>query len=164
LRQHLSQIGDCHERTGGGEVLSLPGEQLHDDAVDRAGDRPEFERHLGVVQVGLGGVENPRTPMFTFEILKSLSLFLIAGVCEIGGGWLMWQWLRNSKPGWWGLVGALILMLYGVIPTLQAAHFGRTYAVYGGFFIVPIIFYNLVQHLVAGVVDRLLFKKDALPN
>ena len=69
-------------------------------------------------------------------LAKSLSLFVIAGVCEIGGGWMMWKCLRDHWPGWWGFVGALILMLYGVIPTLQPSHFGRVYAVYGGFFIV----------------------------
>ncbi len=69
-------------------------------------------------------------------ILHSLSLFIVAGVCEIGGGWLTWKWLRDDKPGWWGLVGAVVLILYGIIPTLQASHFGRVYAVYGGFFIV----------------------------
>jgi small multidrug resistance family-3 protein len=41
-----------------------------------------------------------------------------------------------GRPGWWGLIGGLVLVLYGVIPTLQASHFGRVYAVYGGFFIV----------------------------
>ena len=61
---------------------------------------------------------------------------MLAGLCEIGGGWLMWQWLREKKPGWWGFAGALVLMLYGVIPTFQLSHFGRVYAVYGGFFIV----------------------------
>jgi drug/metabolite transporter superfamily protein YnfA len=30
----------------------------------------------------------------------------------------------------------MILVLYGVIPTFQPAHFGRVYATYGGFFIV----------------------------
>jgi len=69
-------------------------------------------------------------------VLRSLSLFLIAGVCEIGGGWLMWKCLRDEKPAWWGVLGAVILILYGIIPTLQASHFGRIYAVYGGFFIV----------------------------
>jgi small multidrug resistance family-3 protein len=69
-------------------------------------------------------------------ILKSFSLFMIAGVCEIAGGWLMWKWLRDDKTAWCGLAGAVILMLYGVVPTLQASHFGRIYAVYGGFFIV----------------------------
>ncbi len=68
--------------------------------------------------------------------LRSLSLFLIAGVCEIAGGWLVWKWLRDDRPVWWGLLGGVVLILYGIIPTLQAAHFGRVYAVYGGFFIV----------------------------
>ena len=72
----------------------------------------------------------------TAMVIRSLALFLVAGVCEIGGGWLMWKWLRDDRPGWWGLVGACVLILYGVIPTLQASHFGRVYAVYGGFFIV----------------------------
>lgn len=70
------------------------------------------------------------------NVSKSLLLFLLAGICEIGGGWLMWKWIRDDKPSWWGLIGAVILMLYGVIPTLQASHFGRIYAAYGGFFIV----------------------------
>ena len=67
---------------------------------------------------------------------RSLALFVVAGVCEIGGGWLVWKWLRDSKPSWWGLAGAVVLILYGIIPTLQTAHFGRVYAAYGGFFIV----------------------------
>jgi small multidrug resistance family-3 protein len=69
-------------------------------------------------------------------VLRSVTLFVIAGLCEIGGGWLMWQWLREHRPTVWGGIGALVLILYGVVPTLQTAHFGRVYAVYGGFFIV----------------------------
>jgi small multidrug resistance family-3 protein len=67
---------------------------------------------------------------------RSVSLFLVAGICEIAGGWLVWKWLRDGKPSWWGLAGAVILILYGIIPTFQTSHFGRVYAVYGGFFIV----------------------------
>jgi small multidrug resistance family-3 protein len=72
----------------------------------------------------------------TSSVVRSVILFALAGVCEIGGGWLVWKWLRDHKPGWWGLLGSLILTLYGVIPTLQPSHFGRVYAAYGGFFIV----------------------------
>lgn len=68
-------------------------------------------------------------------LVVSLALFVVAGLCEIGGGWLMWKAIRESKPVWWALVGGLVLVLYGVIPTLQPSHFGRVYAVYGGFFI-----------------------------
>ncbi len=31
--------------------------------------------------------------------------------------------------------GAIVLVIYGVVPTLQPAHFGRVYAAYGGIFV-----------------------------
>jgi len=68
-------------------------------------------------------------------IFKSISYFLLAGLCEIGGGYLVWLWLREGKPAVYALVGAIILVLYGIIPTLQPANFGRVYAAYGGIFI-----------------------------
>jgi small multidrug resistance family-3 protein len=74
--------------------------------------------------------------METAVIGRSVALFVVAGLCEIGGGWLVWQWLREGKGIVWGLCGAVILILYGIVPTFQPAHFGRVYAVYGGFFIV----------------------------
>ena len=67
------------------------------------------------------------------SIASSVALFLLAGLCEIGGGWLVWQWLRESRSWLWGLGGGLVLCLYGVIPTFQPAHFGRVYAAYGDF-------------------------------
>lgn len=71
------------------------------------------------------------------EIVRAVLLFAAAGLAEIGGGWLMWQWLREGRPWPWGLLGALVVVLYGVIPTFQTdAHFGRVYAAYGGVFIV----------------------------
>ena len=69
-------------------------------------------------------------------LVRSIALFVLAGACEIGGGWLVWRWLRDGRPGWWGLAGGVVLILYGIIPTLQSSHFGRVYAAYGGFFIV----------------------------
>jgi len=72
------------------------------------------------------------------ETLRSIGLFLFAGLCEIGGGYLVWQWLREGKSVVVGLIGGAILVLYGIIPTLQPAafNFGRVYAAYGGVFIV----------------------------
>jgi small multidrug resistance family-3 protein len=69
-------------------------------------------------------------------IIKSLFLFILAGICEIGGGYLVWQWMKDGKPGWLGLAGGIILFLYGIVATFQAANFSRTYATYGGIFIV----------------------------
>lgn len=68
--------------------------------------------------------------------LKSIFYFILAGLFEIGGGYLVWVWLRDSKSWIYGLSGVVILALYGFIPTLQPAHFGRVYAAYGGVFIV----------------------------
>jgi len=69
-------------------------------------------------------------------ITKSLSLFILAGLFEIGGGYLVWLWLREGKSIWIGVAGAMILVLYGIVPTLQPANFGRVYAAYGGIFVV----------------------------
>lgn len=77
-------------------------------------------------------------------ILKSALLFILAGLCEIGGGYLVWQWLRNGKTPFWAVLGAIILFLYGIIPTLQPAHFGRVYAAYGGVFVILSILWGWV--------------------
>jgi small multidrug resistance family-3 protein len=68
-------------------------------------------------------------------LAKSILYFVLAGLCEIGGGYLVWLWLREGKSIWLAVVGAVVLVLYGVVPTLQPANFGRVYAAYGGVFV-----------------------------
>ncbi len=68
--------------------------------------------------------------------LRSLALFVLAGLCEIGGGYLVWRWWRDGAPAALGVLGAVILVLYGFVPTYQPAQFGRVYAAYGGVFVV----------------------------
>ena len=75
-------------------------------------------------------------------ITKSVVLFILAGLCEIGGGYLVWLWLREGKSIWIGILGGVILVLYGIIPTFQPAHFGRVYAAYGGVFVVMSIIWG----------------------
>ncbi len=72
------------------------------------------------------------------SIVRSLVLFAAAGLCEIGGGYLVWLWLRDGRALWVGALGGLVLFLYGVLPTPQpaGASFGRVYAAYGGIFVV----------------------------
>jgi small multidrug resistance family-3 protein len=70
------------------------------------------------------------------EIVRSIALFVAAGLAEIGGGYLVWRWLREGAPWWTGVVGAAVLVVYGIIPTLQHGNFGRVYAAYGGVFVV----------------------------
>ncbi len=69
-------------------------------------------------------------------VLKSIGVFILAGICEIGGGYLVWQCIKDNKPLLYGIVGGLILVVYGVVATFQPQNFGRVYATYGGIFIV----------------------------
>lgn len=69
------------------------------------------------------------------NIFISVSLFILAGFCEIGGGYLIWLWLKEDKPFLWGAVGAFILIFYAVVATWQTEAFGKVYAAYGGIFI-----------------------------
>lgn len=69
-------------------------------------------------------------------MLRSLLFFVLSGLCEIGGGYLVWQWVREGKSGWLAIAGAVLLTVYGFVATQQPANFGRAYAAYGGIFIV----------------------------
>ncbi|TBR11126.1 MAG: YnfA family protein [Candidatus Nitrosotenuis sp.] len=76
------------------------------------------------------------------EIIATLALFFFAALLEIGGGYLIWRWLRGHKGKIFGLIGALILFSYGIIPTFQPANFGRVYAAYGGIFVIASIMWG----------------------
>jgi hypothetical protein len=42
-------------------------------------------------------------------VVRSIALFIVAGLLEIAGGWLIWQPLREHRPPWhhwaWCLLG-----------------------------------------------------------
>jgi small multidrug resistance family-3 protein len=76
-------------------------------------------------------------------IIITLTLFFAAALTEKGGGYLVWLWLRKNKKLLLGLIGVIILFIYGIILTLQPAHFGRVYAAYGGIFIVSSIIWGV---------------------
>jgi small multidrug resistance family-3 protein len=61
-------------------------------------------------------------------VVPSLGLFVLAGLCEVGGGYLVWSWWRNGASWLVGLAGALVLVVYGIVPTYRPAHFGRVHA------------------------------------
>ena len=68
--------------------------------------------------------------------LRTGLLFVAAALAEIGGAFLVWQALREGAGLWVGAAGALALVAYGVLATLQAdSHFGRVLAAYGGVFV-----------------------------
>ena len=73
------------------------------------------------------------SPMTT---ARSILLFLVAAVAEIGGAWLVWQGVREHRGWIWAGAGVIALGLYGFVATLQPdAHFGRILAAYGGVFV-----------------------------
>jgi small multidrug resistance family-3 protein len=75
-------------------------------------------------------------------LAQSLALFGLAALCEIGGGYLVWRWWRDGASPLLGVLGGLVLFLYGLVPTYQPAHFGRVYAAYGGVFVVASLLWS----------------------
>lgn len=77
-------------------------------------------------------------------IFRSLILFALAAVAEIGGAWLVWQGVRERRGWIWIGCGFLALGIYGLVATLQAdAHFGRILAAYGGVFVVGSLLWGM---------------------
>ena len=79
-----------------------------------------------------------------FAIPMTVALFFLAAVAEISGGYFIWLWLRRRKTIALGAVGGIILFVYGIIPTFQPAEFGRTYAAYGGIFILSALLWGRI--------------------
>ena len=61
---------------------------------------------------------------------------VFAGIFEIGGGYLIWLWLREGKGLIFAFSGAIVLFLYVIVPTFQPSYFHRIYATYGGIFVI----------------------------
>lgn len=79
-------------------------------------------------------------------VLRSLALFVLAAVAEIGGAWLVWQGVREQRGWLWMLGGVLALGAYGFVATLQPdAHFGRILAAYGGIFVAGSLAWGVVM-------------------
>lgn len=69
-------------------------------------------------------------------IARSIALFVLAAIAEIGGAWLVWQGVRAHRGLLWVGAGVIALGLYGFVATLQVdANFGRILAAYGGVFV-----------------------------
>jgi small multidrug resistance family-3 protein len=83
--------------------------------------------------------------MARVDILRSVGLFVVAAVAEIGGAWLVWQGVREHRGLLWIGAGVIALGLYGFVATLQPdAHFGRILAAYGGVFVAGSLAWGMV--------------------
>ena len=78
-------------------------------------------------------------------VARSILLFVLAAVAEIGGAWLVWQGVREQKGLLWMGAGAIALGVYGFVATFQPdANFGRILAAYGGVFVVGSLLWGMV--------------------
>ncbi|MGW7327388.1 YnfA family protein [Streptomyces sp. NPDC054840] len=78
-------------------------------------------------------------------VARSVALFVVAALFEIGGAWLVWQGIREHKGWTWIGAGVIALGLYGVMATWQHDdNFGRILAAYGGIFVAGSIAWGMV--------------------
>ena len=69
-------------------------------------------------------------------VARSIALFVVAAIAEIGGAWLIWQGVREHRGVAFIGAGIAALGAYGFVATLQEdANFGRILAAYGGIFV-----------------------------
>lgn len=86
-----------------------------------------------------------RSIALAMALARSVILFLVAAVAEIGGAWLVWQGVREHRGGLWIGGGVIALGLYGLVATLQPdPNFGRILAGYGGIFVVGSLAWGMV--------------------
>lgn len=77
-------------------------------------------------------------------VVKSVVLFVLAAILEIGGAWLVWQGVREHRGWLWVGAGVIALGAYGFVAAFQPdAHFGRVLAAYGGVFIVGSLLWGM---------------------
>ncbi|AHH22246.1 YnfA family protein [Nocardia nova] len=78
-------------------------------------------------------------------VLRSILLFVLAAIAEIGGAWLVWQGVREHRGWVWMGAGVIALGVYGFVATLQPdANFGRILAAYGGVFVAGSLLWAVV--------------------
>ena len=78
-------------------------------------------------------------------ILRSIGLFILAAIAEIGGAWLIWQGVREKRGLIYIGAGVIALGLYGFFATFQPSpHFGRILAAYGGVFVAGSLAWGIV--------------------
>ncbi|OKH36144.1 hypothetical protein NIES2119_17635 [[Phormidium ambiguum] IAM M-71] len=74
--------------------------------------------------------------------MRSLVFFLVAALAEISGCYAFWVWLRLGKSVIWLIPGLMALIIFAsTLTQVDASYAGRTYAAYGGIYILSSIFW-----------------------
>lgn len=72
--------------------------------------------------------------------MRTYLAYAAAALAEIAGCFAFWAWLRLDRSPWWVAPGMLSLALFAYLLTLvESEAAGRTYAAYGGIYIVASI-------------------------
>jgi small multidrug resistance family-3 protein len=80
------------------------------------------------------------------SVLRSVLLFALAAVAEIGGAWMVWQGVREHRGIAWIGAGIAALAAYGFVATFQGdPNFGRILAAYGGIFVAGSLAWGIVM-------------------
>ena len=67
---------------------------------------------------------------------RTVSVFLVAALLEIGGCFAFWAWSRRGASPVVAVIGAVSLIAFAVVLTRADSLFaGRAYAAYGGIYI-----------------------------
>ncbi|HEX5934335.1 MAG TPA: YnfA family protein [Pseudorhizobium sp.] len=70
-------------------------------------------------------------------MMKAYLLYSLAALAEIAGCFAFWAWFRLDKPLWWLAPGMAFLAVFaGLLALVPSEAAGRTYAAYGGVYIV----------------------------
>jgi small multidrug resistance family-3 protein len=105
---------------------------------------------VGVGGAGVSPVPSSPNPSGPYNarmqtVARSVALFVVAAIAEIGGAYLVWQAVREKRGWTLALLGGLALFLYGFVATLQPdSNFGRVLAAYGGVFVVGSLAWGVV--------------------
>jgi small multidrug resistance family-3 protein len=79
------------------------------------------------------------------SVARSIVLFVLAALAEIGGAWMVWQGVREHRGLAWIGAGIAALAAYGFVATFQDdPNFGRILAAYGGIFVAGSLVWGMV--------------------
>lgn len=79
------------------------------------------------------------------SVARTIGLFVLAAVAEIGGAWLIWQGVREHRGVAFVGAGVAALGAYGFVAAFQEDNnFGRVLAAYGGVFVAGSLVWGVV--------------------
>lgn len=87
---------------------------------------------------------------------RTIGLFIITAIAEIGGCYLVFAWLRLQKSALLLIPAFLLLACFSWLLTLHPSNVGRVYAAYGGVYVaMSILWLWCVEGIIPDFYDVL---------